>query len=80
MDNLLKIQNGKAISRSSIPQVSYDVFLKRSQLLLRMMALSFSSLPIGMKTQINLWRWFVTVNSLLLAQRLGNRFDLLPEQ
>jgi Ni,Fe-hydrogenase III component G len=28
MDNLLKIQNGIAISRSLIPQVSYDVFFK----------------------------------------------------
>ena len=26
MDNLLKIQNGEAISRASIPQVTYDVF------------------------------------------------------
>ena len=28
MDNLLKIENGKAIPRASIPQVSYDVFFK----------------------------------------------------
>lgn len=28
MDNLLKIHNGRAIPRSSIPQVSYDVFFK----------------------------------------------------